>query len=265
MALPAHIARDLRSALRSFRAKNSPMTVPTSAGRALEAWLMMSLARAAQRSGRWSVTLRQGDGSQLPLGATFNFPTYQSGILPSNPTGPSFVQLDRAVPGVDTLALELHGSLQWKGRSGATHEIDVSLLPQSIAQPLRAHGGHPRGLPIAGYECKDKIGAASTDEMRETIARLFDLALVTRPYPGWDCRMFAATSPHVRWGRRQSIYRAFFATGAYGVVRAGGFSRGARNLGRHYHVRRHEGIYGPGAIAAVEARFLQVLDDVDNI
>lgn len=226
---------------------------------------MMSLARAAHRSGRWDVTLRQGDGLQLPPGTTFNFPTYQSGILPSNPAGPNFVQLDRIVTGLSALALELHGSLQWKGRSGATHEIDVSLLPQSVAQPLRVRGGHPRGLPIAGYECKDKTRAASTDEMRETIARLFDLALVTRPYPGWECRMFAATSPHVRWGRRHTTYRAFFATGAYGVVRAGGFSVGARNLAGHYHVRRHEGIYGTGAIAAVEARFLQVLDDVDNI
>ena len=104
-------------------------------------------------------------GRRLSAAATlvFSFPTYQSGILPSNPNGPCFVQLDRIVPGMETIVLELHGSLQWKGRSGATHELDVSLLPQSIAQPLRVRGGHPRGLPIAGYECKDKPGAASSD------------------------------------------------------------------------------------------------------
>lgn len=224
------------------------MTVPTSAGRALEAWLMISLARAAQASRQWNVTLRQGDGSQLPLRSVFSFPTYQSGILPSNPNGPCFVQLDRIVPGMETIVLELHGSLQWKGRSGATHELDVSLLPQSIAQPLRVRGGHPRGLPIAGYECKDKPGAASTDEMRQTIARLFDLALVTRPYPAWECRMFAATVPHIRWGQRQTLYRAFFASGAFGVVRAGGIRQGRRqprtSLSRratraHLRVRRH--------------------------
>jgi hypothetical protein len=197
VALPANIARDLRNALGSFAAANGPSVVPSSAGRALEAWLMMRLARAARGTGKWRVSLRLGNGAPLPAGANFAFPTSQSGILPSNPAGPGFVLLERIVG--NPIALELHGSLQWKGRSGATHELDVSMLPQSIAAPLRTSGGHPRGLPIAAYECKDKTNSATPDEMRQTVARLFDLALVTRPYPAYDCRMFEAAT-HRRGG-----------------------------------------------------------------
>lgn len=265
MALPRQLRTDLRNALRAFRAANGPMAVPGASGRALEAWLMMSLARAAQRTRRWTVTLCRGDGTPLPAGATFSFPTYQSGILAANPSGPGFVQLERTGTNLERVTLELHGSLQWKGRSGATHELDISLLPQTIAQPLRVSGGHPRGLPIAAYECKDKTSNASPDEMRQTVARLYDLALVTRPYPGWDCRIFAATSPHVRFGRRHSIYRAFFATGAFGVVRAGNFGPGASDLGFHYHIRRHAEIYTAGVMAAVEDRFVEVLDSIDTL
>ena len=146
MALPSAVALDLRNALRGFRAANGPTVVPTTSGRAMEAWLMMSLARAAQTSGRWTVSLRRGDGTPLAAGNAFPFAAFQSGILPSNPSGPGFVQLDRTHG--TPLALELHGSLQWKGRSNATHELDVSLMPQVLAQALRVAGGHPRGLPI---------------------------------------------------------------------------------------------------------------------
>jgi hypothetical protein len=208
------------------------------------------------------VTLRLGDAAALPVGADFVFPTSQSGILPANPAGPGFVLLER-IEG-NPIALELHGSLQWKGRSGATHELDVSMLPRSIAGPLRTSGGHPRGLPIVAYECKDRTNSATPDEMRQTVARLFDLALVTRPYPAYDCRMFEAAS-HQRWGRRRTLYREFFAVGAFGVVRAGTFGPGATDLGMHYHVGRHEQIYNAGAIGDVEARFVQVLEQVDLI
>ena len=275
MPLPTYLASDLRNALRSFRAANGHSVVPTSAGRALEAWLVMRLARAARATGTWTVTLRLGDGKALRRGGTFALPTSQAGILPSDPAGPGFVQLERMTTAAEMvvlnlhtpsmIVLELHGSLQWKGRSDATHELDVSLLNQSIATPLRnGTGGHPRGLPIAAYECKDKTNTALPDEMRQSVARLFDLALVTRPYPGWECRMFEASVP-TPFGLRRTTYRESFAVGAFGVVRAGGTGPGANQLGQHYFVDRYDFIYGTGQATPVEDRFTKVLESVATI
>lgn len=259
MALPPSLVADLRNALRALGAAHGAATVPTLPGRALEAWLAMRLAQAAQAGGLWSVSLRRGDASRLPRGRAFAFPVAQSGILAPALSGPGHVLLvNRNDPGI---RLELHGSLQWVGRSGATHECDVSVLPQSIAQVLRtAGGGRPRGLPVAAYECKDRPGTASPDETRQTVARLYDLALVTKPYPGWGHRMFEASGP-TGWGRWRSTYRSLFRAGDFGIVRVGKFGDGARKLAKHYHIGRHEHIYSAaGVISDVEKRFLKAIN-----
>lgn len=264
MALPKELADELRQALRAFRAANGPASVPGGPGRALEAWLALRLARRAQRDRTWSVSLMRGDGSALPAGASFVLPTSQDGIRAPDVNGPGWILIERG--GRRPLKLELHLSLQWKGRSDATHECDISVLPEAIAQPLRAAGGgHPRGLPIAAFECKDKPRNATSDEMREKVARLFDLALVTRPHPGWGCRMFEAATMQ-RWGRWRSRYRSFFGAGGFGVVRVGGFQQGARDLANHYHVRMLGKVYAdPRTVEVAERLLMDALRTVDVI
>ncbi len=264
MALPKRQVAELRAVLRRFSAQFGAAALPTAAGRALEAWLTMRLAHVAYRTGRWRVAFVGSDGRTLRPGAAYAFPAGQGGIPAKRSGGPSHVRLvsldDRRV------RLELHAGLQWLGRSGATHECDVSLLPSRIAEPLRrAGGGRPRGLPIAAYECKDRQGSGQTDEMRQTLARLFDMALVTMPYPDWGCRMFESET-HRRWGRHRSRYLDFFATGAFGVVRAGTFSSGGRTLGRHHAIGRYGSIYkDPRSIAALEKAFRETLERIDAI
>src|SRR5437868_504640 len=118
-----------------FRAANAAAAVPTSAGKALEARLLMRLATAARRTRRWRVSLRQGNGSRLPPNASFQLPTYQSGVQASSLSSPGFILLRRR--STPLVKLELHCSLQWKGRSDATHECDVSVIPFDVAQALR--------------------------------------------------------------------------------------------------------------------------------
>lgn len=261
MALPSSLENDLRQMLRRFRAAHGAAAVPTAAGKALEAWLIMRLAHRARGSGHWLVTLRRGDASPLPHGGAFELPGHQAGILPADPSGPGFVQLDSIAE--PTISLELHGGLQWKGRSGATHECDVSLLPAEIANPLRVAGGHPRGLPIVAFECKDKAKAGNPDEMRQTLARMFDLTFVTLPYPGWHCRIFQAAT-HTRWGRHWQRYLWFFGAGAFGIVRAGPFSSGAGRLGRHFHIGLHGNVYSDSrTIDRIETRFLDTINSID--
>ena len=261
MALPPALVSELRATLASFRAAHSAVAVPGGAGKALEAWLLMKLADTARLTSNWRVTLRAGDGSQLASGADFRLPDQPSPIASSSPTAPCFVLLEHCVH--DDRRLELHGGLQWMGRSGARHECDISLIPASIGEALRnSGGGYPRGLPIAAIECKDKTSPGTPDEMRQTLARLFDLALVTQPDVG-PCRIYE-TNTLETWGRRSSKYVSHFATGAFGIARVGEFQLSARRLGEHYHIGRFRAIYDPASHSASSllARFRTVLATV---
>ena len=227
MPLPANLKANLRRVLRGFGVANGISAVPGGSGKALEAWIFMRLAMAARATGQWNVSLRRGDGSVLLPGGTFEFATSQSGIQPSSTSAPCYVLIEhrRHVH----KRLEIHGGLQWRGRSDATHEIDVSVIPAIIAESLRsANGGLPRGLPVVAIECKDKTTTGLPDEMRQTLARMFDLALVTNPpWPVLPCRTYEDAGG-VHWGRRSPTYRGFFSKGTFAVVRVGKFSRGAR-------------------------------------
>lgn len=244
MALPPALAIDLRNILRAFRAAHGTAAVPGGAGKALEAWLLMKLAETATLMPAWRVSLRQGDGSLLPTGAAFKLPAQRSPIPASSPIASGFVLFEhRDYP---ERRLELHGSLQWRGRSNAKHECDISMVPASIGEALRnSGGGHPHGLPIVAVECKDKTSVGTLDETRQTLARMFDLVLVTQPYSGWSCRIYE-TNTYQYWGRKSSKYVAFFAKGTFGIARAGSFQGGAKQLGSHYHVGRYDAIYTTG-------------------
>jgi len=219
-------------------------------GKALEAWLLMKLAEAATEMPDWSATLCQGDGSPLPSGAPFLLPDQRSRIPASNPAAPGFVLLEHYR---DTnLRFELRGSLQWRGRSGALHECDISLIPAAIAEVIRASGGgYPHGLPIAAIECKDKTTSGTLDETRQTLARLFDLALVTRPPQGWSCRIFESNT-NTQWGRSSSKYVSLFERGTFGIARVGGFQAGSQTLANHYSISPYNAIYDTAGLSIGE-------------
>lgn len=265
MALTYDAEQELRALLRTFRAAHSGMVAPAAAGKALELWVLMKLAQAGKATPRWSVTLRRGDGTPLPPGTPFNLPSQGTGIAASHPDAPGFVLLERRRHGgLAPHQFELHGGLRWMGRSGATHECDVSVLPAVVGQSLRDNGGgHPHGLPVAAIECKDKGGTGTLDETRQTLARMYDLALVTRPPFGQACRIYENRNPfHKYWGHRSSSYVAFFAKGTFAIVRAGTFQMGTEALASHYRINRHPSIYTDAAqIQALQLHFRMTLSN----
>lgn len=140
MPLSATAEAELRRMLRDFRAAHLGAVVPTGEGKALEAWVLMKLAHTVRlRMPTWRVTLCLGDGSPLPTGATFDLPSQRSRIQPSSPTAPGYVLLEHR--NYEDRRFELHGSVQWKGRSKAKHEIDVSVVPADIGEAIRNNGG----------------------------------------------------------------------------------------------------------------------------
>ncbi len=266
MALSTAAENELRNMLRAFRAAHSGMIVPTGEGKALEAWVLMKLANTVRRQMNrfWRVSLRQGDGTTLPSGSTFNFPSQRSRIQPSSATAPGYVLIEHKTH--TDRRFELRGSVQWKGRSDAKHEIDVSMLPASIGEAIRNNGGgYPHGLPIVAVECKDKGGFGPLDETRQTLARMYDLVLVTQPIPGWSCRIFE-TNTHTLWGRKSSRYIAFFQKGTFGIVRAGQFQSGATTLANHYSIGHYRTVYTtPSEINRLQDSFRDTLSHVASV
>jgi hypothetical protein len=56
---------------------------------------------------------------------------------------------------------ELRNGIQFKERSGGLHEIDISLVPESVASNLRIAGGCPLCRPRVAIECMDYVSAGS--------------------------------------------------------------------------------------------------------
>jgi hypothetical protein len=258
------IENELRQMLRAFRAAHSGAVAPSGQGKALEAWVLMRLAHTVRISmPTWQVTLRRGDGTPLLAGSSFDLPSQRSRIQPSSPTAPGYVLLEHRDHA--DRKLELRGSLQWMGRSGALHECDVSVVPAAIGAAIRMNGGgYPHGLPIVAIECKDRTGIGPLDETRQTLARMYDLVLVTRPAAGTSCRIYE-TQTHQRWGRWSSKYVSFFSKGLFAIVRAGIFQSGAGTLGSHYHIQHRARIYSdPIGMPALEQGFRFTLAQVGS-
>jgi hypothetical protein len=266
MPLTPAAEQELRDILREYHAAHAGVVAPTGEGKALEAWVLLQMAHTVFKSmsASWSVSLRRGDGSPLPQGASFDLPSQHSRIQPSSPTAPCYVLLEHHQN--PKLRFELRGSVQWMGRSGARHEIDVSVVPAKIGEAITGNGGgYPHGLPIAAIECKDKGGIGPLDETRQKLARMYDLTFVTQPAPPHGaCRIFATQTNH-EWGKWSSRYVAFFAKGIFGIVRAGTFQSGAKKLAAHYHIEHYASVYtNSNAISDLQLRFQRVLKESDG-
>ena len=100
------------------------------------------------------------------------------------------------------------------------------------------------------------------DETRQTLARLFDLAPVTRPPQGWSCRIFD-TKTSTQWGRSSSKYLSLFARSTFGIARVDGFQVGAQKLADHYSIARCDALYEPTGLSVgeLQSRFQTVGDD----
>lgn len=251
-------ATELLDSLKNFGVAYGPAAVPLANGKALELWLMLKLAEGAKKDG-WAVDLCDGAGAVLAAGAPFR-PRGQHGkIARASSNGPGFIRISKGKSDGTTIVVELHDSLQWNGRSDASHECDLSVIDAGVAQALRTNGGgHPIGLPLIAIECKDKDSAGPIGDVREQVARLFDLTHTTNAYPKNGHRHFDQSAT-VGTGLRHDGYGNAWQDGYFAIVRHGAWQPGAAKLAKKYTVTLLESIYDPATLDTLVDSFAAAL------
>jgi hypothetical protein len=167
------------NALTAILGANPSLNNASGAGRIFELYIMTGIAREMQSLG-FDVWLQRSDGSRiLPTDPTREF--VQRGGAPAGIAPASAGAGNPSVIGIcrpNGSSWELWNGVQFEGRSGAFHELDLALVPASVGNQLRQTGGRPLGRPRVAIECKDVTAVGSADEMRTLVARLYDLTIL---------------------------------------------------------------------------------------
>ena len=220
------------------------------AGRAFELYVMTGIGRALQARG-YNVWVQRSDGSRVRPTDTDRRFIQRGGA----PTG-----IAARVQGADNAssivfrrghrsAWELHNGIQFKGRSAAFHEIDLAIVPESVARTLRnsSNGGRPLGRPRISIECKDVGINGSVDEMRAFVARLYDLTILHAHHRHLDVagaapRVIHPGAPNHRVHRPTVTYWNENRRTLNVLARRTGFVRGSASLSGYFAVEPHGGI-----------------------
>lgn len=222
------------------------------AGRAFELYIMTGIAVGLARQG-CIVSVQRSDGSLVrATDADRRFiqrggvPTGIAGASQGSGNASSFIF---SLPS-STRQWEIWNGIQFIGRSGAAHEIDIAIIPHEVGVALRGLpvGGAPTGRPKVAIECKDVGSAGGPDEMRAFIARLYDLTILdghwkvahlAKPlqaiYPGAP----AANDPYqTYWDGNRATFNS--------VARRTGFAAGSLGMSGYYGVQPRAPIF-PGS------------------
>ena len=110
------------------------------AGRAFELYVMTGIGAALAQHG-WAVWLQRSDGTRIgPADADRRFiqrggaPTGVAGAAQGSDHGSSIVFQRPGSP----RAWEIWNGIQFTGRSGGDHELDIAIVPRSVGVALRA-------------------------------------------------------------------------------------------------------------------------------
>lgn len=245
---------EVQSAINSLSASPVPVQSAVGLGRLFELYVMTGIAEKLSLSG-WNVSLLRSDGIAFGPGDTFiqrgGKPT---GVAPSSngPNGQSSILIQNPATGV---SWEIWNGIQFRGRSNALHEFDVSIVPHQLAVDLRAltQESFPFGRPVVAIECKDVFSPGSPDEMRTLVARLYDVSIIqyhtflTGGAPVHQ--IYAENAQNNGHLAARRTYRDLnFATKSV-LARTSGFSSGAVKMTSYYCISPYASIT-PGSAAS---------------
>lgn len=222
--------------LKHISTATSVLKQANGAGRVFELYVMMRIALDLKGKG-WLVTPLASDGS--PISASGRMPFIQRGGAPSGispalgANGPSSIQIQK---NSTSASYEIWNGVQFQGRSGGLHELDLAVVPKQTASNLRHGGGtsYPFGRPPVAIECKDVGAPGSPDEMRTLIARMYDLTILekTKTY-------FSAAAPRTASREFHFSYRQTNQNKLCVLARRGGISSGAMSMVGYYQIVPH--------------------------
>ncbi len=237
------------AALTSILGSVATLQMAGGAGRAFELFLMGGVARALQVRG-YDVWLQRSDGTRISPGdADRRF--IQRGGAPTGIAGAAQGPNNACTIGFQFQQRppwELWNGVQFEGRSGATHEIDLAVVPASVGQALRARpaGGRPLGRPRIAIECKDVAAPGSVDEMRAFVARLYDITLLSSHHRhlaiGGSAQTIHPGLPPSSMDVPASSYWEENRRTLNMIARRSGFVTGAAAMTGYHSVEPHAGI-----------------------
>lgn len=253
---------DVRAALDAVLGSATTLRNAGGAGRAFELFVMTGIARELKARG-FSVWLQRSDETRIaPSDRDRAF--IQRGGAPTGVAGKGQGDQNASVIGFrwrHRPAWEIWNGIQFKGRSGALHEIDLAIVPASVGSALRNRGagGYPTGRPRVAIECKDVEAAGSVDEMRAFVARLYDLSLLHAhhrylPFMGLSQAIHPGAPP----GRTHRAVLTYWQENRRTlnvIARRTGFVHGAAAMTGYHAVEPHGGIVvgSPTTRALIEA------------
>lgn len=255
----------IQTALNAVLGSAATLRNANGAGRAFELFVMSGIARELQVRG-YDVWLQRSDGSPIrPHDSDRQF--FQRGGAPTGVSGAAQGTNNASVIGfrwAHRQAWEIWNGIQFEGRSGARHEIDLAVVPETVGRALRAraNGGVPLGRPRIAIECKHVTMSGGSDEMRAFIARLYDLTLLHAHrfylhYPGLPHplppRAIHPGAPAGSIHRPTITYRCENQRTLNIIARKSGFSSGSATMTSYYSVEPHARIVAgsPNAVALI--------------
>lgn len=238
----------VQSALDSILGNTPVLNNANGAGRVFELYIMTGIA-VEMKSRGFDVWLQRSDGSRI-FSSDLNKVFIQRGGAPTGIRAASAGGSNASVIGMSRpggAVWELWNGIQFTGRSGGRHEIDISLVPESVASDLRIAGGCPLGRPRVAIECKDQASASDPDEMRAFVARLYDLTLLKShgkylPNPSATTMAIYPGSPSGAFYKARQRYWDENRNSFNAIARRSGFSAGSQTMTSYYSIEPHSSI-----------------------
>lgn len=251
---------DVENALAAVAASAVTLQHANGAGRAFELFVMTRIALEL-RSEQFEVWLQRSDGTRIHRGDSDRRFIQRGGAptgVSSKHDGPDNASVIgfrwRRRP-----AWEIWNGIQFGGRSGASHEIDIAIVPSSVGEAIREQvgGGIPIGRPRVAIECKDVGQTGSLDEMRAFIARLYDLTLLRAHHRYLGLAVSRAIHPG---SPSEAKYKAIVTYWQENrrtcniLARRTDFSDGTAPLSAYHRVEPHENIVVGSSTVRILAR-----------
>ncbi|MDT6939806.1 hypothetical protein RI570_06565 [Brucella pseudogrignonensis] len=139
-----------------------------SAGKLYEAWLMLEIGLTLRNFG-WQVTWIDPSYTRP---STMRFRGGPGSLYSRTGVAPGYLSLIKD----NKHFIEIHNSVRFRGFSDTLHEVDISVIYESVAKVCRRKNVHPRGLPKMALELKHYTGDLGLGLTRSMLLASNDLA-----------------------------------------------------------------------------------------